>query len=262
MATALTPSIPTPVEPPAFAPIAPHLLDDLYRMNVEEYERMAEAGVLADRRVELIGGYLVKKMVTKPPHVWTVDAAREALERFMAAGWHLREEKPVRIPKFDEPEPDLAVVRGTRDDYSEQHPGPGDIGLLVEIAEPSLSWDRGAKLAAYAHAGIATYWIINLIDRQVEVYTRPSGDGYEGVEFYRGEDEFPVVLAAQSSAGSRSAPSCHLSQGLKDDGPRSVLLYEAGCIHGPRYGRVSSRLASSSPTTRPAWGSQVSDRPS
>ncbi len=93
---------------------------------------------------------------------------------FVPSGWDLREEKPVRIPDFDEPEPDLAVVSGTRDDYADHHPGPGDIGLLVEVAESSLAWDRGAKLAAFARAGVSVYWIVNLIDRQVEVTLIPS----------------------------------------------------------------------------------------
>jgi Uma2 family endonuclease len=195
MSTILTPSPPTPSEPGFSGPIAPYLFNDLYRLNVEEYERMAEAGVLAERRVELIGGYLVKKMVTKPPHVWTVDATREAIERLIGAGWHVREEKPVRIPEFDEPEPDIAVVRGTRDDYSARHPGPGDIGLLVEISDSSLSWDRGAKMSAYARARIPTYVVVNLIDRQIEVYSDPQGDSYQIAQTYGGDAQFPVVLA-------------------------------------------------------------------
>jgi Uma2 family endonuclease len=195
MSTLLTPDTPMRTEPAEPAPIPPYLFPDLYRINVEEYERMAEAGVLAERHIELIGGYLVKKMVTKPPHVWTVDAARESLEQLIGAGWHVREEKPVRIPEFDEPEPDIAVVRGTRDDYSARHPGPGDIGLLVEVSDSSLSWDRGAKLAAFARARVPTYIIVNLTDRQVEVYSDPVGDGYQTTNTYRGEAQFPVVLA-------------------------------------------------------------------
>jgi Uma2 family endonuclease len=176
-------------------------LDELYRMTVDEYERLANADVLDDRRVELIGGYLVKKMTTKPPHVWAVDAARENLDRLVPVGWDLREEKPVRIPDFDEPEPDLAIVSGTRDDYANHHPGPGEIGLLVEVADSSLAWDRGAKLAAFARAGIPVYWIINLIDRHVEVYTGPRPDGsYSDCQIYRPGDEIPVVIAG-SEAG-------------------------------------------------------------
>ena len=130
------------------------MIEDLYRLTVDEYEQLAEAGVLKDRRVELINGLLVKKMTIKPPHVIAVDATREAIGRLLPGGWWIREEKPVRIPDFDEPEPDVSVVRGTRQDYLTRHPGPGEIEFLVEVADSSLSWDRGEKQAAYARAGV------------------------------------------------------------------------------------------------------------
>jgi Uma2 family endonuclease len=189
------PTEPVPVTTlPLLMPIGS--LCDLYRMTVDEYERLANADVLDDRRVELIGGFLVRKMTTKPPHVWAVDSAREIWERLIPDGWDLREEKPVRIPDFDEPEPDLAVVSGNRDDYCDRHPGPGEVGLLVEVADSSLAWDRGAKLAAYARAGIPVYWIINLVDRQVEVYNDPRPGGYYAdCQIYRPGDEVPAVIA-------------------------------------------------------------------
>jgi Uma2 family endonuclease len=152
--------------------------EDLYRMTVYEYERLADAGVLQDRRVELINGLLVKKMTAKPPHVVAVDATREAIAAQLPTGWWLREEKPVRIPDFDEPEPDVSVVRGSRQDYQARHPGPADIAFLVEVADTSLPWDRGEKLSAYARARVPTYWILNLVDRQLEVYTDPEPTGY------------------------------------------------------------------------------------
>jgi Uma2 family endonuclease len=168
----------------------------LYRMTVDEYEQLAEANVLLDRRVELIDGYLVRKMTTKPPHVWAVDAAREKLDRLVPIGWDLREEKPVRIPAFDEPEPDVSIVSGTRDDYVDHHPGPGEIGLLVEVSESSLTWDKGPKLAAYARAEVPVYWIINLVERQIEVYSDPRPEGfYRDCRVFRPGDEVPVVIA-------------------------------------------------------------------
>ena len=195
-----TPTLSIPISTPtASVPgttLPANALGDLYRMTVDEYERMAEANILLDRRVELVDGYLVRKMTTSPSHVWAVDAARELLDRLIPSGWDLREEKPVRIPEFDEPEPDLAIVLGGRDDYVDHHPGPGDIGLMVEVSESSLAWDRAAKLAAYARAGVAVYWIINLIDRQVEVYTDPQPDGYyRNCRVYRPGDQVPVVIA-------------------------------------------------------------------
>ena len=84
----------------------------------------------------------------------------------------------MRIPEWDEPEPDLAIVAGVPEDYRARHPGPEDIALLVEVAETTLDRDRGDKLLAYSAGGIAVYWIVNLVDHRVEVYTQPSPSGY------------------------------------------------------------------------------------
>ena len=173
---------------------APDVLDQLYRMSVDEYERLAEAGFLTDRRVELINGWLVRKMTTKPPHVFAVDATREAIAGILPRGWWVRDEKPVRIPEFDEPEPDVSVVRGSRQDYRSRHPGPGDIELLVEVSETSLAWDRGEKLSAYARARVPTYWILNLIERQLEVYTSPESGAYQTRRILRPTDRVAVVI--------------------------------------------------------------------
>ncbi|MFI5457918.1 MAG: Uma2 family endonuclease [Isosphaerales bacterium] len=179
--------------PPASAP-APLASSSVYRMTVDEYERLAAAGVLDDPRVELIDGLLVKKMTQKPPHTWAVEAAHDHLERILPPGWFIREEKPVRIPRFDEPEPDLSVIRGTRDDYRGRHPGPGDIALLVEVAESSHDRDQGEKRAAYAQGGIPLYWIVNLIDRQVEIYSDLGAGDYRSSQVLRPGQDILVVI--------------------------------------------------------------------
>jgi Uma2 family endonuclease len=147
---------------------------ELYRMTLDEYERLAAAGILTDPRVELIDGYLVRKMTKNPPHVIATEELRKRLEPLIPAGWHVREEKPVRIPDHDEPEPDLAVARGRIRDYLHRHPIPAEIALLVEVAESTLARDQGTKLSVYATAEIPQYWIVNLEARQIEVYTQPD----------------------------------------------------------------------------------------
>ena len=168
-------------------------LPEVYRMTVEEYERMAAAGVLDDPRVELINGYLVKKMGENPPHIWTVDAIIEALRAALPHMW-CRKEDPVRIPDFDEPEPDVAVVRGNRDDYRDRIPEPKDVVLLVEVAESTLDRDQGEKRRAYASGGILDYWIINLVARQVEVYSNPTAGDYRSLQVFKLGDEIPVLI--------------------------------------------------------------------
>ena len=86
------------------------------------------------------------------------------------------------------------MVRGTRDDYLERHPEPEDVALLVEVADSSLDRDQGQKLLAYAKGAYPVYWIVNLVDRQVEVYSDPTPDGYQSrVDFKPGQD-FPVII--------------------------------------------------------------------
>jgi Uma2 family endonuclease len=100
----------------------------------------------------------------------------------------------VRIPEFDEPEPDVAIVRGSDDDYLARHPEPPDIALIVEVSETTLSRDRGENLLAYARGPIPFYWIVNLIDNQVEVYSDPAPDGYKARRDFKAGDEIPVVI--------------------------------------------------------------------
>jgi Uma2 family endonuclease len=170
------------------------VLDHLHRMNVDEFERLANVGFLKDERVELIDGWLVRKTTSEPPHVVSVDASYEAIAGILPNGWWLRDEKPVRIPDFDQPEPDISVVRGSRQDYHSRHPGPGDIEFLIEVSDTSLPWDRREKLAAYARAGVPTYWIVNLIDRQLEVFTSPDSSGYLTQRILGPSDQASVVI--------------------------------------------------------------------
>jgi Uma2 family endonuclease len=173
-------------------PSTPLASPEVYRFTVDEYERMA--GVLDGSRVELIDGYLVRKMPKKPPHIWAVMCLVETIPSLLPPGWTWRKEDPVRIPAFDEPEPDFAVLRGSAEAYRDRIPNASDVVLLVEVAETTLARDRGEKLTAYAKGGIAVYWIVNLVDRQVEVYTGPGSDGYSSrVDFTAGQ-HVPVVI--------------------------------------------------------------------
>ncbi len=171
---------------------------DLYRIDVDEYETLAATGALKDPRVALVDGYLVRKMTKKPPHVFSCDAVREALALILPAGWWLRQEKPVRIPDYDEPEPDISIARGSRDDYLDRHPGPGDLALVVEVAESSLPRDRKHKRAAYRRAAVPQYWIVNLVSRVVEVSAEPKPIGrapiFASVRKHKEHESIPVVI--------------------------------------------------------------------
>jgi Uma2 family endonuclease len=168
--------------------------EEIYRLTVEQYESMVSAGLFTKRdKLHLINGILVAKMTKKPPHVIACEKTRDALLRVTPRGWRVMGEAPVRIPEYNEPEPDLALARGTAEDYAARHPGPADLALIVEVAETSLRQDRDL-IQIYGSAGIPACWIVNLIDRQVEVYSDPSPDGYRSRLVYVPGQDVPLVI--------------------------------------------------------------------
>jgi Uma2 family endonuclease len=145
----------------------------LRRFTVKEYHALGDAGVLGENdRVELLEGMLVMMSPIKPPHVYTVEETCQQLTCRLPNGTHVRMQHPITLSN-SEPQPDLAVVRGDRLAYQKRHPKPKDILLLIEVSDTTLRADR-YKAKVYAAAGIPTYWIINLVKREIEVYSMPS----------------------------------------------------------------------------------------
>jgi Uma2 family endonuclease len=151
--------------------------------------------------VELIEGVLVFRMPKNPPHVVAVQQVLELMRQLLPVGWHYRVKSPLTLAD-GEPEPDGLVTRGTLRDYLDRHPGPADVALVVEVADSSLARDRGIKLRSYARAGVATYWVVNLAERFIEVYTDPrptlAEPAYAARHDYAGADAVPVVLDGQA----------------------------------------------------------------
>jgi Uma2 family endonuclease len=168
------------------------------RFNVAEYHKLIDLGILTeDDNLELLEGYLVHKMPHNPPHDGTLQLLQAVLLAGLPLGWCLRIQCAITLGD-SEPEPDGAVVRGNPRTYLARHPGPADIGVVIEVANTTLAADRIDKCRIYARAGIVCYWIINLADRQIEVYTAPSGPtatpGYGQRTDYRAGDRVPLVL--------------------------------------------------------------------
>ncbi len=168
------------------------------RFSVSEYHRMIQAGILDENdQVELLEGYVVQKVPRNPPHDTALQRSRKRIKALARVGWDVRIQFAVTLPD-SEPEPDIAVARGDESLYANRHPGPGDLGLVVEVAESTLQRDRQDKARIYARAGIVEYWIVNLVDRQVEVLTGPSGPtaapGYALQQVYAPGTLVPLVL--------------------------------------------------------------------
>jgi Uma2 family endonuclease len=165
---------------------------------------MARRGILTTAdRVELLDGLLFQKMTKNPPHTLATQLTREAVERPLPSGWFVNVQEPVTLAT-SEPEPDVTVVRGERRQFGSRHPAAGDVVTLIEVADSSLAEDQGWKKQVYAAASIAIYWIINLVDRRVEVYTDPSGAAdqpdYRQRRDYGPTDEVPLVLDGKEVA--------------------------------------------------------------
>ncbi len=147
--------------------------DLIWRLSIEQYHAIIQAGILTDDdSVELLEGWLVFKRPKNPPHRVTTRLVRTALENILPPGWYVDSQEPITLSN-SEPEPDIVVVRGDTRQYLDRHPGAEDIALIIEVSDTTLQRDRTVKKRIYARAGISLYWIVNLVEEQVEVYSEP-----------------------------------------------------------------------------------------
>jgi Uma2 family endonuclease len=144
-----------------------------HRFTVAEYDRMIDQGILKeDARVELIRGEIVAKMPVGDPHVACVNRLNRLLVLAVGEQAIVSIQNPIRLAD-SEPEPDVVLIRPG----IHGKPGPADILLVIEVADASLEDDREVKRPLYAENGIAEFWIVNLIDRCLEVHRQPRADG-------------------------------------------------------------------------------------
>jgi Uma2 family endonuclease len=140
-----------------------------------EYDRLIDLGVFQPGDpIELIGGELLVAEPQGAPHYTSIQKTARVLEEAFGPSWNVRTQGPIGLDEESEPEPDIAVVPGEPEDYGTSHPTRAD--LVVEVSESSLAFDRGHKGSVYARAGIVDYWIVNLVDRVLEVYREPAPD--------------------------------------------------------------------------------------
>lgn len=156
--------------------------------TTDEYHRMGEAGILSeDDRVELIEGEIVRMSPIGSRHAACVDRITALFVRRFGTQAIVRVQNPIGLNRHSEPQPDLAVLKARPDFYAEEHPGPADVLLVVEVMDTSGEYDRGAKLALYARSGIPEVWLVDLIRNLIEIHRRPVLRSYrEQIEAGRG----------------------------------------------------------------------------
>jgi Uma2 family endonuclease len=169
--------------------------------TVADYHRMIDTGILGkDDQCELIHGRIVDKMPPNPPHSSASRRiTRRLLPLFPDPDWVFGTNDPITLLD-SEPQPDFFAAFGPDSKYAKRHPGPKDLVLVVEVSDSTLGFDRGTKLAMYAGAKIVQYWIVNVPDRRVEVYTQPRGGknpAYKQQTNYGADQEVPVVVGGR-----------------------------------------------------------------
>jgi len=151
---------------------------DTHRWTRRQYEQMVDAGVLTtDDRVELLDGYIVPMSHQDSRHANTTTQIVHLLMRVCPSAHHVRSQVPLALGEHSEPEPDVMVVEGPPDAYTDTHPSAAV--LVVEVADSSLAKDRAQKRLLYARHGIPEYWLVNLIDQHLEVYRDPASGDYK-----------------------------------------------------------------------------------
>jgi len=174
----------------------------LRRFTREEYHKLGEFGVIgADEKIELLDGYIVEKPMKGPSHVAVTRRLVARLPRHLPPGWFVQTQDPVGLSN-SEPEPDAAILRGDETSFDTHHPEPADVGIIIEVADSTIRADRREKGHLYAEASLPVYWIINVADGQIEVYTNPDSAAnppsyIDRTDFKPGQD-VPIVLDGAS----------------------------------------------------------------
>jgi Uma2 family endonuclease len=154
-------------------------VQEKYRFTVEEYYRMVEAGILSpDVRVELVDGEIRRMPPIDPPHASIVKRLNSLLAVRLEGIAVVGVQDPVQLDNFNEPQPDVTVLRFRDDYYGSQHPTPADVLLAIEVADTSLRYDRDEKIPRYGRYDIPEAWLVDVQARTITVYTQPHTGGY------------------------------------------------------------------------------------
>ena len=176
------------------------------RWTRKEYDRLIEIGVFhEDEALELLGGELIVGEPQSNEHYAAICLVEDALRAALGLGWFVRPQGPLALDDESEPEPDISLVPGRVRDYLADHPARPV--LVVEVSLSRLQFDREHKGSLYARAGLADYWILNLVDRVLEVYRQPVDDARAPFGWRYAS---VVRLAAESSASPLAAPHPHI----------------------------------------------------
>jgi len=164
------------------------------RITVEEYEVMYEAGVFKpDERLELINGEILKVAPMNAPHMAHVARLSRIFIETLGRKATVFTQLPVVLSEDSEPEPDISILRWRSDDYFSAKPSAQDVYAIIEVASTSLVYDRRVKLPLYARVGVPEVWIVNVQERELEVYRNPKGEAYSESRVLKPSDKIALL---------------------------------------------------------------------
>lgn len=171
-----------------------------HRLTVDEYYRMSELGVLPrEARTELIEGEIIDMNSIGTRHASMVMRLNRLLQAAVGDSALVNVQNPVRLSNFDEPEPDLALLRPRSDFYAEAHPTAADVLLIIEVADSSLEYDRRIKAPLYARHGVVEFWLVDLEHREVRFFRQPLGEAYTDITASESPGRVPLLALPQVS---------------------------------------------------------------
>ena len=173
------------------------------RFTVDEYYRLAETGILtSEDRVELLDGEIIEMVPIGSQHAAHVKRLNSLISRALGDAVIVAVQDPIRLDRFSEPEPDIAVLHPRDDFYASAHPGPDDVFLVIEVADSSFEFDRTRKIPLYAEHGVPCVWLLNLQDDTIETFEQPESGEYQRVRTLSGDDEVGLESVELAFAAS------------------------------------------------------------
>lgn len=167
------------------------------RFRAEDFRKMTEVGILPEESGwEVIDGYLIDKMSIGSKHAGIVNKLNRILIFLLGSETVVAIQNPVHLDEYNEPEPDIALLKPREDFYTNSHPTAPDVLLLVEVSDSTVEYDREIKKTLYAAAGIVEYWLINLQNNTVEVYSQPKDGNYRLARILESGETIEAVAVA------------------------------------------------------------------
>lgn len=159
------------------------------RFRVEEFRKMMEAGILPEESGwEILDGFLIDKIKIGSRSAGTIKKVARIFGQLVGNSTLLSIHNPIHLNQYNEPEPDIALLKPRADFYAESHPTPADVLLLVEVSDSTVEYDREIKKKLYAEAGIQEFWLVDLKNDTIEVYTQPKNGNYYSARILEAEE--------------------------------------------------------------------------